>query len=874
MRYALILLFLFSTAFSKVYIESNYPLRANNLSGLAEEDMFLVLWALQRLKDVRDIKISTVGEDTVIYVERYPIVKEVEIEGNWFVDDEEVKNIILVREAEPLVDFDPRGAEETLRLFYGKKGFLDARVRVHLRVDEEGYAYVKLEIDEGDVYFTGGAEFKGAKSFSTRELLYEAGLSIGDVFSEEIARRGVRKIYSFYRRHGFLESTVYFEGVKKKKLTSPFFRVLFPGIEGAERSVLRTVVPFFRGVSNLLSHPVAVTKALFGSGSLAVPSYTLYEGSRYTIAFEGNLHFDSRELMSLIDTDTPGVDAFFLEKSRQSLENFYREKGFFDVKVSYRLEGDRITFLIEEGERYSLRVLGFKGIELPEAYDRDLIEERVDNFLKAVHIEGYITARVKLLEEVDRRKKLVYMVVEYIPGKRLWIRDVSYTGKDENMKRLFDKYRARVPLVFNERFIEDLNRDIGKLLKEKGYLDGDFSVNIEVEEDEENMFLSYVYSIEKGERYRYGKLLVYGNDKTRWREIYFTVVKEKFYSALAEEESLWNLIQSENYTGVRIENFVDRESKRVHRLVEVREDKRGVVELSAGYNTEEKFKVEGGIKLKNLFGVGMILRLRGSKSQKYETYEVGLSDKFFFSRKYFTDISVFRRLEFHNSYDLQSGGYLLSFGYRLSRWFSVSAFYSDTRNEVFGTEEGIFSLRRFGLFLLREVRDDPVNPRNLTHNSLRVSRAEGDRDYYRIEVNNFILREVIKGLSVNSKLSGGWSGKGTPIFDRFFLGGLRDMKGYDFESIGAPYGGRTYLFGRVELLLEVRTPLWVGAYTDAGGVADKLSESIKQIKYDVGSAVGVNTPAGFIRLDVAKPLSKLDEPTSSFKVYLSIGFVY
>ena len=874
MRYTLILLFFLSVAFPKVYIESNYPLRANNLSALKEEDMFLILWALQRLKDVRDIKISTVGEDTVVYVERYPIVREVDIEGNWFVDDEEVKNIILVREDEPLVDFDPQGAEETLRLFYARKGFLDARVKVSLQVNEEGYAYVRLKIEEGDVYFTGGAEFKGAKSFDERLLIYETGLSIGDVFNEEVARRGVRKIYSFYRGQGFLESSVYFEGVKRKRLTSPFFRVLFPGIEGAERSLLRTVVPFFRGISNFLSHPIAVTKALFGYGSVAVPSYTVYEGKKYTIAFEGNLHFGSEKLMSLIDLDTPGVDVFFLEKSRESLEGFYREKGFFDVKVSYRFEGDRITFLIEEGDRYSLRVLGFKGIKLPKDYDRSLIEERVGEFLEAVRREGYITARVELLEEIDRRKKLVYLVVEYIPGKRLWIREVSYRGDDEDFKELFERYRARTPLIFNEGFIENLNRDIKSLLREKGYLDGDFSVNIEVTEDEDNMFLRYLYSVEKGERYRYGELLVYGNDKTRWREIYFTVVKEEFYSALAEEESLWNLIQSENYTGVRIENFVDRESKKVHRLVEVREDKRGVLELSAGYNTEEKFKVEGGVKLKNLFGVGVMLRLRGSKSQKYETYEVGLSDKFLFSRKYFTDMSVFRRLEFHNSYDLESEGYLLSFGYRLSRWFSASVFYSDTKNRVSGAEEGTLSLRRFGFFLLREVRDDPVNPRNLTHNSLRVSRAEGDRSYYRVEVNNFILRELVKGLSFDAKLSGGWSGEGAPIFDRFFLGGIKDMKGYDFESIGAPLGGRTFIFGRLELLLEVREPLWVGLYTDAGGVADRFSDSVRQLKYDLGTAVGVNTPAGFIRLDVAKPLSKLEEPTSKFKVYLSIGFVY
>ncbi|WP_457600299.1 BamA/OMP85 family outer membrane protein [Hydrogenivirga sp.] len=875
MRFILILLLFSSVVLSKVYLESNYPLRSNNLNRvLNEENIFLVLWVLQKLKDVKDIKMSTVGPDTVIYVERYPIVKEVNVQGNWFVDDEEVKNIILVREGEPLVDFDEEVASETLRVYYARKGFLNARVSIKVDVNEEGFARVNVRVVEGDVFFLGGALFEGAKSFGAERLMYEAGLRVGDVFNEEEARRGVEKIYSLYREEGFLESSVYFGGVEKRKMASPFFRVLFPGIEGASRSVLGMFVPFFRGVSNLLSHPVGVAKALFGKGSIALPRYTVIEGARYRIAFEGNLSFGPERLLRLIDLDTPGVDILFLERSRRSIEDFYRSKGFFDVQVSYTFEGGTITFLIDEGKRYSLKVLGFRGIDLPESYDRELIEERVREFLDRVRAQGYLTARVKLLEEVNRLRKVVYLVVDYLPGKKVWIRDIVFVGKDREFKELFGKYRAVLPTAFREELIEELNKDIRRELDRRGYLDGDFSVVIDVKEDKENLFLTYLYSVVKGHRYRYGELLIYGNEKTRPREIYYTVVKEKFYSSQAEEESLWNLIQSENYTGVRIEHFVDRESKRVHRLVEVREDKRGVIELAAGYNTEEKFKAEGGIKLKNLFGVGIIMNLRGSKSQKYETYEVGLSDKFLFSRKYFADISVFRRLEFHNSYDLESEGYFLSFGYRMSRWFSTSLFFSDTDNRVSGAGAGEFRLKKYGLFLLREVRDDPVNPRNMTHSSFRLMKAEGDGEYYKVEVNNFVLRELVRGLSVNAKLAGGWSGKEAPVFDRFFLGGLKDMKGYDFESIGSPNGGRTYVFGRVELLFVVRDPLWVGLYTDAGGVGDSFSESFKGTKHDVGTALGISTPAGFIRLDLAKPLSKLDMPTSKFKVYLSIGFVY
>ena len=875
MRYFPLLLLLVSLSFPKVFIESNYPLRNNNFQRIAtEENLFLILWALQKLKDVKDIRIMSVGKDTVIYVERYPILKKVEIRGNWFAGDEEIKNLILAREGEPLVNFDPKEAERTLKLFYRSRGFLYPEVHIGVRVDEKGFAYMKVEIREGELYFLGGALFKGAKHYDNIRLLTEAGLRLGEIYNEERAKKGSFKVQEFYRKRGFLESLVYYERTEKVRARKPFVYVLFPGVEATRRRFIDGAVALFRGISNFLSHPIAVTKTLFGKGRLAVPVYLVSEGERFKIGFEGNESFEKEDLMRLIDTDTPGVDLFFLEGTRERIEEFYRSKGFFDVKVDYSFKEGRINFKILEGERYRLVPLGFKGLKLPEFYDREAIESIRNAFLDKVKERGYLLARLNLIEEVDRQKKRVYLIVDYDPGKRIVLKDIKYLGKDRELKGIFSRYRALLPSILDEKLLDSLHRDIRKYLDSKGYLDGDYSVKVRVEEKEDEMLFTYLYRVKEGKRYRYGELLIYGNEKTHHREIYYTVVKQRYFSIDAEEESLWNLIQSENFTGVRIENFVDREKKLVHRLVEVREDKRGLLELAVGYNTEEKLKLEGGVKLKNLFGVGITAKLSASRSQKYQTYELSLSDKFLFSRKYFGDVSAFRRLEFHGSFDLESTGYSLSFGYRPKRWYSVSIFASRTSNDVSGAGAGTYDLTKFGVYLVREKRDDPVNPSNVTHNSVRLTRAQGDRDYYTVEINNFILREIIKGLALNGKFALGWAGEEAPVFDRFFLGGLRDMRGYDYEAIGYPEGGRTYAFGRAEVLFSVREPVWAGTYAEAGNVGENFSKTFKDLKYDLGVALGARTPAGFIRLDLAKPLNKVGKPTSKFKIYLSIGFVY
>ncbi len=340
-----ILLVLISLGFPKVFIESNYPLRKNNFQEkVSEENMFLILWALQKLKDVKDIRIMTVGRDTVIYVERYPILKKIDITGNWFVSDEEIKNLLGVRVDEPLTDFDLENVKETLRIYYEEKGFLDARVDIQKRIDDKGFAYLKVNIKEGEVYFLGGGVFKGARSFSSGRLLYEAGLRLGDTFNEREVKKGTFRILDSYRKQGFLESSVYLEGVKKIKAKKPFPYVLFPGIESSQRSLKNGVIALFRGISNFLSHPIGVTKALFGKGSLAVPYYMVNEGNRYTIDFEGNKSFKDEELRSLIDFNTPGFDYFFLEDTKKKIEEFYRKRGFFDVKVTYSYERNKILF--------------------------------------------------------------------------------------------------------------------------------------------------------------------------------------------------------------------------------------------------------------------------------------------------------------------------------------------------------------------------------------------------------------------------------------------------------------------------------------------------------------------------------------------------
>ena len=872
MRLFLLLLLLISSAFPKIIIESNYPLRNSNLDEfLTDEDLPLLLWTLQNIKDVKDINISIRGKDTVVFVERYPIAKRIKIKGNWFVSDSEIRNLLGVREGEPIIEFDPSTAVENLKRYYAEKGFLDAVIDIRLKDLGEGYREVIVEVKEGDLYYLGYPLFEGLRSVTFKRALEESRLRVGDIFRESEAKQAQERISEFLRRMGFYESIVYFQRVEKRNLKGPFGRVLLP----EERQDLKGFLSsLFRGISNFLNHPVATLKALSGKGKVAVPHYTVIEGRRYRVSFEGNHFLSDAELRDLIFERSSGIDYFFLEVSREKIEKYYRSRGFFEATVDYTYAEGEIIFRIKEGPRYRVEAKGKADLEFPEFYDSGKISELVGKLKEDLRKEGYLYAEVSLKEKTITKEKKVEINVKVNKGKRVILKSVTYRGKDEEIRSIFTRLGAGLPAVLDEKILEEVSNELNRYFRSHGYLEGDFSVNVSVEETPDTIEITYTYDVKKGPRYRYGKLVIYGNEKTKAKEIDYITVKQDYYSSVAEEETMWNLIQSEIFTGARIEAYIDREKKLVHRLIEVREDKRGVIEAGVGYNTEEKFKVDAGLKLKNLFGLGMIAGFSISYSERYRIYEARLSDNFFFTWKHFIDTALFRRFEFHESFDLDTTGYSATLGYRPWRWYTMSVFYSGTENRVEGYGAGTFRLRRYGIFFAREKRDDMLNPRNMSHVSIRYTRSEGDRNYSKIEVNTFILKEILSWFSINTRLAGGSVEKDAPIFDRFFLGGLRDMRGYNFESIGYPFGGRVFYFGRLETMFRIYGPLWTAFYGEMGNVGESFSIAQKSPKFDVGTAIGVSSPAGFIRLDVARALTPIDVPVPKVRVYLSIGYIY
>jgi translocation and assembly module TamA len=106
---------------------------------------------------------------------------------------------------------------------------------------------------------------------------------------------------------------------------------------------------------------------------------------------------------------------------------------------------------------------------------------------------------------------------------------------------------------------------------------------------------------------------------------------------------------------------------------------------------------------------------------------------------------------------------------------------------------------------------------------------------------------------------------------RFFAGGDRSVRGFDYEQIGETndsggvIGGRYLAVGSVEYERFLSEKWGVAAFVDAG---DAFTSTLV---WNVGAGLGVRwkSPVGLVRLDVATPLvTELDE---SLRVHFVIG---
>jgi translocation and assembly module TamA len=110
-----------------------------------------------------------------------------------------------------------------------------------------------------------------------------------------------------------------------------------------------------------------------------------------------------------------------------------------------------------------------------------------------------------------------------------------------------------------------------------------------------------------------------------------------------------------------------------------------------------------------------------------------------------------------------------------------------------------------------------------------------------------------------------------PPSQRFFAGGDRSVRGYEYEKLGptdvngATVGGRYLALASVEFDYLFLGNYGAALFFDAGNAAN---DPWPDLKRSVGIGFRWRSPVGMVRIDVAHPL---DDPDTDYRLHLSIG---
>ena len=127
-----------------------------------------------------------------------------------------------------------------------------------------------------------------------------------------------------------------------------------------------------------------------------------------------------------------------------------------------------------------------------------------------------------------------------------------------------------------------------------------------------------------------------------------------------------------------------------------------------------------------------------------------------------------------------------------------------------------------------------------------------------------------------------WSGGDeVPIFDRLYLGGANNLRGFKFRDVGPkdedgePIGGKTLARLTVEYTFPIVDKIRGAVFYDVGFVnSGSYDFGGTNVNSDVGIGVRLDLPIGPVRIDYGFPLQKDEFSSGSGKFNFNIGYQF
>ena len=209
-------------------------------------------------------------------------------------------------------------------------------------------------------------------------------------------------------------------------------------------------------------------------------------------------------------------------------------------------------------------------------------------------------------------------------------------------------------------------------------------------------------------------------------------------------------------------------------------------------------------------------------------------------------------------------------------------------------ESGYNVLSRLGASLAYDTRNSVRLPNKGQRTELDAEFVGGplggDKEFYKLELKTgWYFKGLFKGhvleLGGRTGIAESLQSGDVPFYERYYLGGLYSLRGFEFHSISPrepgfnePIGGDSYWFGYAEYsipIIEQERGIGVrfAIFYDVGNVeADPFSWSLQHFDDNYGVGLRLNLPIGPIKLDYGIPIHHDQFNSGSGHFQFGVGY--
>jgi outer membrane protein insertion porin family len=548
----------------------------------------------------------------------------------------------------------------------------------------------------------------------------------------------------------------------------------------------------------------------------------------------------------------------------------------------------------------------------------DQFEDDLDKLRDFYREHGFLDVEIapeKIQFDYPKSGKLV-ITIPISEGRQYRIGDVSLTGNKIYPSSLLTRIlRQRPGDVFVPSKLDKDTERLQDFYGRDGYLDTRVRLNRKPNVNTGNIDIEY--EVNESEKFFVESVHIEGNTQTKSTVILreLTLGPGDVFNAVSMKISKLRLENTRFFDDVNVADEQTNLPGRRNLKVAVREGRTGNLTFGAGFSSLERATLFAEFSQSNfdlfnyrsLFrGDGQKFRLRLQLGSESSEAVLSFEEPWLFQQQLALGFSLFRTSSDYNSSfysEIRTGGevYLrkmlipqmgiegrLGYSYEIVEIADVDPSASD----VIRSLEGNTKISKLSFQLLRDSRDKLVNTTRGNRVELDTALAGGflggDENYYSIEFRGsqffpiFDTQTQVLGLRARAGVIENYGKSVTvPYYDRFFLGGPYNLRGFEYRDVGPrdefnePIGGKSYGFFSAEYSADIVSPIRFAIFYDAGFV-NKNAYDFSPANYNDNFGVGLRlfVAGAPLSLDFGIPLTgdKLNKKGNQFN--FSFGTQY